>query len=278
MEETHETSMGLYTSEDRHIDIKTRHSYHTAPLAVFLTVIGALALMIGAEILSAFVGAMAGGIVDGVLLVVLVNLAYFIKIGEARRVILPLMLIPLMRILSVAAPVPQFSMIFWYVLIGFPLLSTLMIYVYAYGLPGLSAKLTARKWVLQFLFGLVGIPLGIIAWRIMPVSNLILPSRTMGWIIGGGIVLTLFNALTDEMIFRGFVQEMLLDVFGSIGLVVAAALYSSMFIGTLQLSYVVFFGLMGFLFSLWVKRTGSLWGVLLAHSIFNFLFLILLVP
>jgi membrane protease YdiL (CAAX protease family) len=40
-----------------------------------------------------------------------------------------------------------------------------------------------------------------------------------------------------------------------------------MYMGSLSLSYVLFIGLVGLFFSWCVKRTGSIWGVVLAHSL-----------
>ncbi len=260
-----------------HTETKVKQYFRTTSLSIFLTITLSLLLVIVAEILTITVGVLAGAITDGIVLVGLVNYTYFVQIPESRRIILPLTLVPLLRILSITIPVPHISPIIWYLLIGIPLLMAALVIIYINGLPALRFTISRRNWVVQGLFGLVGIPIGILAWRILPNSIINLPNRSIGWILMGAIILSLFSALPDEIIFRGMIQNSLTAAFGPIGLAITAVLYSVMFAGTLHWSYVVFFGLTGLLFSLWVKRTKSLWGVIIAHSIVNAIFIILLI-
>ncbi len=277
MERTNNRFTALLGRQIARTDFKVKQYLKTTSLSIFLPVTVSLVLVIAAEILTATVGVLGGAILDGIVLVGLVNYAYFVQIPQSRRIILPLSLVPLLRILSIAIPVPHIAPIIWYLLIGIPLLMAVLLNFFINGLPVLSLNLSRSKWTVQVLFGMLGIPIGILASLILPASVITLPNHSIGWIVGGAIILSLFSALPDEIIFRGMVQNALTDVFGPIGLAITAVLYSSMFAGTLHLSYVIFFGLTGLLFSLWVRLTKSLWGAIIAHSFVNILFIVLLV-
>lgn len=257
-------------------EIRVRQLIRTPSKAIILVVSCYLALVITAEIVAASGRVLAGAFLDGAILVILVNLYYFIRKPEIRRFILALGLVPLMRILSVAIPVPQIPLIFWYALIGFPLLVAALIVVRKNGLPQLTQNLSTSQWFIQSLFGLTGIPLGFLAGQILTRPAPILPATTLGWIIMGSIVLSLSSGFAEEIIFRGLVQNSIIEIYGSIGLFVMGIFYTGMLLGALDPRYIIFFGLTGLLFSLWVKVSHSLWGVILAHSLLNIIFLLLL--
>ncbi len=277
METTNNTFMGMLARQIAKTNNNVRQFLRTTSRSIFIAITLSIILVIAAEILTVFVGVLAGAILDGIVLVGLVNFSYFAEIQEARRIILPLALVPLMRILSVTIPVPHVAPLFWYPLIGIPLLLAGLISIYMTGLPALSFQIGRRKWAGQIAFGLLGIPIGLLAARMLPPGMITIPTRSAGWIILGTIILALFNAVPEEIIFRGLVQNALWEVFGPIGLAITAVVYSSLFTGTLHLSYIIFYGLTGLLFTLWVKLTKSLWGAIIAHSLINVIFLLLLV-
>lgn len=257
-------------------EIRVRQLIRTPSKAIILVVSFYLVIVITAEIVAASGRVLAGAFLDGAILAILVNLYYFIKKSEIRRFILALGLVPLMRILSVAIPVPQSPLIFWYALIGFPLLVAALIVVRKNGLPQLTQNLSTSQWFIQSLFGLTGIPLGFLAGQILSHPASILPATTLGWIILGSIVLSLSSGFAEEVIFRGLVQNSIIEIFGSFGLFIMGIFYTGMLLGALDPRYIIFFGLTGLLFSLWVKVSHSLWGVILAHSLLNIIFLLLI--
>jgi membrane protease YdiL (CAAX protease family) len=229
-----------------------------------------------AEIATMVFNVVVGATIDGVLLFTIVNVAFFSRSDSIRKILIPLLLVPLLRILSLAIPIPHIMPIFWYLLVGVPLLIATFIVVRVIGLPALSLRQSFMKWFLQILFGLLGIPIGILAAYLLSSPSIMIPGKTIGWIISGAIILTLCSALIEEIIFRGLVQNVTLDSYGLIGLLISSGVYAIMTVGTLSPGYVIFFGITGLLFSLWVKISGSLWGVILAHCLVNIIFLLLL--
>lgn len=266
------------TSDNQLINTpKDKPSVRISPRPVIIYSIAYLVLIVAAELLAAFFGVLIGAILNAILLVVLVNYSYFSKSAIIQQISLPLMLVPLLRILSFTVAIPDVYPIFWYVLVGIPLLLAALLLIIVQGLPAFTQRLNISGWVIQGLFGLLGIPLGILASYILPPLSPIIPDASIAWVAFGAFVLFLFSALTDEIIFRGFIQKTMTYVFGSGGLVIGSLFYACMFIGTLQISYILFFGLTGFLFSLWVKLTNSLWGAVFAHTVLNVIFILVLV-
>ena len=72
--------------------------------------------------------------------------------------------------------------------------------------------------------------------------------------------------LAAELVFRGLLQHVASPLFGRLGLLWSAAAFASMYTGSLSPSYVAFMGVVGLFFGWCVQRTGSLWGVVLAHG------------
>ncbi len=256
--------------------IQLRQFLRTTSHSVLISVVIFFIVTIVAELAAIFLGALAGVIVDGILIIGLVNLTYFMTVPETRRIFMALILVPFLRILSIAIPIPQVSPIFWYVMIGIPLLLAAMIGVWVNKLPALTQSQPVGKLIVQVLFGLSGIPLALLAARVLPAVKMPIPDKSLGWVILGAIILFLFSALIDEIIFRGLVQNAFSVLFGRAGIIVTSILYAAMFLGTLQPGYVIFFGLTGLLFSAWVKFSDSLWGAIIAHGLFNLIFLLIL--
>jgi uncharacterized protein len=226
------------------------------------------------EVVTMFVDVVSGVLIYGVALLALINLAYFSKLRLTRQVYLALTLLPLLRILSLAMPIHQVPPIFQYVLTGVPLLVATFVAIRANGLSSLGLNLTGLEWVYQIIISLSGIPLGVIAaLTLVPPPSLVSHTNLLE-ILLLWIVFTLFGAVTEEVIFRGLVQKALSYSFGAFSVVLSSILYASMFLGTLSPGYVIFYGLTGLLFSIWVHISGSIIGVIMAHSLMNILFLL----
>jgi membrane protease YdiL (CAAX protease family) len=82
----------------------------------------------------------------------------------------------------------------------------------------------------------------------------------------GAVILTVFAASTEEVLFRGLLQHVVTDICPRSGVLWSAFLFASMYIGSLSVGYVLFMGLVGLFFGWCVRQTGSLWGVILAHG------------
>lgn len=227
-----------------------------------------------AEIVTVYVDVLGGAILYGILLLVFTNLAYFSRSRVGSQIYLALTLLPLLRILSLAMPIQQVAPIFRYVMTGIPLLISTVLVIRANGLPYLRLNLKGAEWLFQVLIGASGIPLGIIASLLLVPPPELLDNPNLAWIFVLWVAYTLFGAVMEEIIFRGIIQKALASTFGFYSVLISTLLYAAMFLGTLSPGYVVFYGLTGFLFSLWVRLSDSILGVIVAHSLMNIVFLL----
>jgi membrane protease YdiL (CAAX protease family) len=179
-----------------------------------------------------------------------------------------LALIPLLRILSLVIPIRQVLQIYWYAMIGGPLLIAVALTIRLLALSPASLGFRRGSWTSQILLAATGLPLSIAAFFILRPKPII-PSLNGVDIIIGSLILVVFAGFTEEVIFRGLLQHVVREALGRLGLLYSSALFAIMYSGSLSGRYVLFMGAVGLLFSWGVDRTGSLWGVVVAHGILN---------
>jgi membrane protease YdiL (CAAX protease family) len=255
-------------------NVRVIHTSQEVPALFRLVALLYIAMVIMAEVVTMFVSVITGSILYGVLLIIVVNLSYFSKKRLIRRIYLAFTLLPLLRILSLAMPIQQVPPVFQYILTGVPLLLSTIFVISANGLPAFRLNLSSLEWVYQIIIGVSGIPLGLIAaLTLKPPPSLINKSNLL-WIFLLWVVFTLFGAVMEEVIFRGILQKALSYTFGASSIILTSLLYAGMFMGTLSPGYILFYGLTGLLFSIWVQISDSLAGVIVAHSLMNIVFLL----
>jgi uncharacterized protein len=223
-----------------------------------------------AAIMAAEAVTVRGGVVLGTLchaVIVLALLNHYVWLGHApgRHALPVLVLAPLLRILSVTMPTKHLQPIYWFVLIGLPLLLSAAWTARLLGVPWSGLGLRLHSWPWQCLVACSGIPLGAVGFMVGPPRTLI---AALDWrdLVVGAIILTIFVGFTEELIFRGLLQQVMIDVFGPAGLLWSTVIYTSLYVSSLSWSYVLFIGLVSLFFGWCVQRTGSLWGVTAAHS------------
>ena len=242
------------------------------PLATPSLRVAALAYLVAAgaaEALLALAGPLPAAIADGVLLLVLAIHAQVLERRADVRgagTVGVLTLVPLLRLLSLAMPVRGASELGWYALVGAPLL--LAVALAARRLPPdwAARALSLRATPVQALIALAGVPLGLVAYLAVRPGELAGggdPKR----LVAGALVLLVFVGFTEEALFRGLLQHVLCELFGRVGLPLAAAAFALCYVGSLSAPYVVFSAAIGLFFGWCVARTRSLLGVCVAHGL-----------
>ncbi|HYY02985.1 MAG TPA: CPBP family intramembrane glutamic endopeptidase, partial [Gaiellaceae bacterium] len=185
---------------------------------------------------------------------------------QAIDVLPVLALVPLLRIVSLTIPVRDLPQIYWYAVTGVPLLVALVLTGRFFG-PTWSRDTFAFGWSrTQALIGLGGLPVGLIAYLVLRPAR-IEPHLTPRIFLLGLLILIPFNALMEELLFRGAVQRVLVTLFGDLGTAAAAVLFMATYLGTRSAPYIVLVGLTGFAFGRCVRQTGSLAGAVVAHAL-----------
>ncbi len=247
----------------------------SSPAVMVSTYIAAIA---GAETAVVFLGSVPGMIAHGILLILLFShyimlsltsspsdhhLAGAGKLGQALPV---LSLFPLLRILSLAMPIKSIPEIYWNALVGIPVLIAIGLTARLLGWSPRDLGLASRMWPWQLLIALSGIPLSLAVYIAMGSPPLAPAVNSRDAMIGAAILI-IFGGVMEEILFRGLLQRVTSEVFGAWGMVWTSVLFALMYLGSLSAPVVVLMGLIGLFFGWCVERTGSTWGVILAHSL-----------
>jgi membrane protease YdiL (CAAX protease family) len=245
--------------------VRPVHALRRALTSMNLVIPVYAAAIMAAEAVTARAGVVLGTLCQAVIVLALLN--HYVWLGHTpRRQALPvLVLVPLLRILSVTMPIKQIQPIYSFVLIGVPLLLSAAWTVRLLDVPWSGLGLRLRSWPWQCLVACSGIPLGALGFMVGHPTALI-PALDWRDLVVGAIILTSFVGFTEELIFRGLLQQVMIDVFGPPGLLWSTVIYASLYVNSFSVSYVLFIGLVSLFFGWCVQRTGSLWGVAAAHS------------
>jgi uncharacterized protein len=185
-----------------------------------------------------------------------------------RQFWLVLGIVPIIRIVSIAMPVMlQFSQFIWYIIIAIPIFVCVVYLIQFFNYSLSDVGLTWNYPVFQVLVGISGIGLAIIDYSILKPESLI-NSLSIQIIIFPAVVLMIFTAFLDELVFRGVVQKASAGVV-STGWVLIAGIYAATQISYGSILHCLFSFLVALYFGWIVKRTGSIAGVTLCHGLIN---------
>ena len=236
--------------------------------STMLIVSAYVAAIIAAEALALLSNVAAGLVADAILVAVLITHYVLPPTAAYRRLLPALALVPLLRILSLTMPVRQLPQIYWYVMVGVPLLLALGLTIRLLGLTRvqLGMRLSFNRW--QLLIGLSGLVVSLPAYLILHPRPLVAAMDLPRTVIDA-VILALFVGFSEELLFRGVLQRLVIDLFGTIGIVFSSLLFAAVYFGSLSLGFLLYMGLIGVFFAWTVNRTQSLWGVILAHSLLS---------
>ena len=184
-----------------------------------------------------------------------------------RRALAPLALIPLLRLLSLTAPLPGVPVPYWPAIIGVPLLVAGALAARSAGLGRRQIGLVGEAPFATVRIGLLGIPLGVGAWLCGP---------EIPWFAGAGdpfergliaVTLVVFVAFGEEFLFRGVIQGGLRLAYAAGSVPLMAILYGVVYLGSGSIGYTLYMTAVGALNGLIVARTGSILGVTISHTL-----------
>jgi uncharacterized protein len=234
-----------------------------------------------AEACIAYWDISVGVLVHAVLLFILVNRFVFagplvsaasgegLHRAHGADASLALALVPLLRLLSLAMTVGDLPATARYAVVGAPLLAASLLAIYIGPYHGLAFSLHAWSWRVQVPIGLSGIPLGLSAFAVAGSPEGLVDGGDWARLVLGAVILLVFTGLTEELLFRGVVQEGLTRVLGGAGLAATALLFGCTYLVAGPAAYAGFVTGVGFAFGWLVRRTGSLLGVSVAHGLMN---------
>ena len=195
---------------------------------------------------------------------------------EFSKLLIALAIAPLIRILSLSMPVAQFSYIAWFSIISIPVYITIFTCVYLQRIQprDIALALPQRQHLpLEFATILFAFPFGILEYYVLKPGILVEPRLEA--LLVPVLIMVVCTGFLEELAFRGLMQYHATRTMGFSGIIFISVLFGFLHIGNLTLLDVLLAGSIGFIYSLVVRKTGSLYGVSISHGIINtILFLI----
>jgi len=182
--------------------------------------------------------------------------------------VLSLSLVPIIRIISLAMPLTGIPQIWWYPIIYLPLLVATVVLIRILGYSRSDLGLNWGNWLVQLVIGASGIVLGLIEYMILKPESLV-TELTLQSILLPAFLLIITTGFVEELIFRGVLQRAAMASFNRLGIVFISLVFAILHIGFLSIIDVIFVFVIALLFGWIVKKTGSLFGVSLAHGVIN---------
>jgi len=185
----------------------------------------------------------------------------------ARRVLLALTIVPIVRLLSLSLPSVLVPALDWYILIGIPALLGIILVARALGLrPADLGLVRPRRIRPQLLVASSGLLLGLPAYLISrPDPTAAIPTPFL--IVQAAVILGVFGGFLEELLYRGLIQSVASASLARGGIIVSSATTAIMYMSSLNVRYVLFMILVAIFFGLVVRRTGSIAGTTGAHAI-----------
>jgi membrane protease YdiL (CAAX protease family) len=233
----------------------------------FLSLLYLFALIL-ADTITIFVEQRIGLLLHGLILIIVLSIGSFVQRIQGRRLMITLALVPLIRIFYLILPLDSLPIMYWYAV------EVVMISLAAYivsRVTGLDRKrigLIFRDWLPQILVGVSGFGLGLINYYILKsisyVGGLSLQEIRLPF-----LVLVVFTGFLEEIIFRGLIQQAVVEKLGRFGILYTSGLYAVVNMYQISFLWVVFIFLVSLAFGMIVLKTKSLLGVSIAHSLMN---------
>jgi membrane protease YdiL (CAAX protease family) len=176
-----------------------------------------IVLLAVAELLTTYSAPQLGLGLHGILMVILFLHASFCHAKAQRRFLFTLALPHLIRLLSLSMPLSGLPFLYWYAIIGLPLLlSAYLVFRFTEYKPA-DVGLSFRKFPIQLYIGILGLPLGWLEYRILKPEPLAVSLRLQD-ILVPALILLVFTGFLEEFIFRGLMQTSSQNVLGKYGI------------------------------------------------------------
>ena len=191
-----------------------------------------------------------------------------------QQLLLPLALVPLLKITSLAMLVTSMPPILSYYLSYVPLFAAAAVVMAILGYTRKQVGLSLKRFPVQLVVGLTGIIFGVAGYFVLApepvIADLSLPE-----VVFPALVLFACTGFIEEFVFRGVLQSSSTKVFGGWGVVYVSLLFTVANLGFVPGIGLVFVFVVALFFGWVVRKTGSLLGVTLSHGVTNIVLFII---
>jgi len=193
-----------------------------------------------------------------------------------HKLLLVLALAPLVRILSLSMPLEDLDLMYWYAIVGAPLMVTALLVARTLGLSWRSLGFSVRCLRIQALVVTAGLAFGVAEYFILKPEPLI-DEFSWGAFWLPALILLIGTGFNEELVFRGVMQSASSDALGKWAILYVTVVFAVLHLGYKSVVDVAFVFAVGLFFGWVVAKTRSLLGVTLSHGITN-IALYLVVP
>ena len=182
---------------------------------------------------------------------------------------------PLIRILSLCVPLMHFENILWFVIVSIPLFIAIFACIHVQHLDRKSVGLAPPGSTMLHLEGAIivsAIPLGWLEYQLLKPAMMV--DVGTSWVVPVFIFLVCTGFL-EELLFRGLLQHTFTEAMGARGIFVVSAIFAILHLGN-SWHDCLFAAVVGVMYALVVRKTGSIYGVSISHGLINIvLFLVM---
>jgi uncharacterized protein len=197
--------------------------------------------------------------------------------SRASALWMSLSLVPLIRVVSLGLPLGAFPQNWWYVLTSIPLIAGAVTAIQVLELKWSDVGLIRPQhgtWSLTIVVGVSGLFIGFGEYVLLGPS-LIFTQVSVQDLMLAVIILFIGTGVVEELIFRGILQRTATQAIRFWpGAIVVSLLFAVMHVGHGSWLNVGYIFLVAMYFALVRRQTGSLFGVILAHTLANFVLLV----
>ena len=221
-----------------------------------------------------------GLLMHSILVIAILSLSSISQTKKANSFLIASLPIPMVRIVSLSAPLVQMSIIEWFLLISSLLLLSIFLSLQQ---SGITPREVGFRWPekrnLPIVVAVIalGIPLGFVEHRILDLESIVQFDVARDLFVPF-IAMYLGTGILEELLFRGLIQKTSIDLYGKgIGLLFTTVSFMIMHIGWDSIVDVIFVGAVGLFYSFVILRTKSLFSISISHTMVN-LSLFILAP
>jgi membrane protease YdiL (CAAX protease family) len=222
----------------------------------------------GAEAVTAFSAPPWGALCYIVILSVIIVRSALVNLYFHQRLMFPLALVPLMRIISLTISEMNVPEIWLNLSVYSTLLIAAVVLARILKYSALDIGLNPQWLGTQLVVGGTGILLAFIGYPILRPEPLI-AELTWQEVWLPALILLIYTGFVEELVFRGIIQRGAVEELGRWGIVYVSLLSAALYIGFLPVTWLAFVFFISLYFGWIVRETGSILGVALAHGLCN---------
>lgn len=218
------------------------------------------------EILGVGIGPVVALVLHAGLILTLFTLYLFKLDDSGQPPWLGLTLVSVLRIASLALPLKLFHPLVWAAVVCLPVWIGIGLLRPHLNLSRADLGLRKANLGWQIPIALSGVPIGYLGSRLLDQQPYFREFSWSGLLLGGSL-LVVSIAFTEELLFRGVLLALARRSLSYSALPFISVVYATMYIATQSPGYLIWMGLVGWLWGWCAQQTRSVWGVAVAHGL-----------